>query len=569
MDAIHHFVWLFFIWLKSPVAVVSELLLPNVTRIYYNAKNSNATLMGYEVLPSFVEFLSEGEVLPGAVILPDWDNVNDYEITRAKMIAEELGFVAFAADIYGSELHDIQDFDQKVELATKYRSDHDLFNSRIQSAIDALKGSKYVDPDKIVLIGYCLGGTGVLAYSFSNTNSSTSDIVGAVSFHGGLMEFGVKDDMDMVNPVLVLSGGDDDTGTAVEELENRLNKANATWQITRYSGIEHGFTVFDSDAYNEWVDMRSWREMKLFLEECVGIWRLQGVTRPTQDEMEKMQIETISYADSSGYALEGYLAVKDTTKVQPGVLILPDWDGTSGPNGYEAQRATMFAERGYVAFVGDIYGADLSIVDNMVTRFLLLALYRSKPDLFVQRIKAGIEQLINHPAVDSSNIFIAGYCFGGTGSIDYAFSEDSLANIKAVVPIHGGLNPLQAIQTDDVKPYVLVLSGGVDDAHGDPTKLELHLDKANADWEITRYSNIYHSFTMWDAKAYDKGADTRSWWSMIDLFESMSQGIEYSNSGNSSNSNSSTDASDDEEVLEELDYGDVFVSSAHNIYFLV
>ena len=75
--------------------------------------------------------------------------------------------------------------------------------------------------------------------------------------------------------------------------------------------------------------------------------------------------------------------------------------------------------------------------------------------------------------------------------------------------------------------------------------------------------DIYHSFTMWDAKAYDKGADTRSWWSMIDLFESMSQGIEYSNSGNSSNSNSSTDASDDEEVLEELDYGDVFVSSAH------
>ncbi len=234
----HHFLFHILTWLM-PMFVVSELA-PNVTRIYYNGngrgngKNSNVTLMGYEVLPSFVENLSDGEVLPGVVILPDWDNVNGYEITRAKMVAEELGFVAFAADIYGKDLHDIQDFDQKVELATKYRSDHNLFNSRIQSAIGALKESKYVDPDKVLLIGYCLGGTGVLSYSFSNTNTSTSDIVGAVSLHGGLMDFNVTG--DMINPILVLSGGDDDAGTAVEDLEDRLNKANATWQITRYSG---------------------------------------------------------------------------------------------------------------------------------------------------------------------------------------------------------------------------------------------------------------------------------------------------------------------------------------------
>ena len=40
----------------------------------------------------------------------------------------------------------------------------------------------------------------------------------------------------MPNPILVLSGGADDTGTAVEDLESRLVEANSTWQITRYSG---------------------------------------------------------------------------------------------------------------------------------------------------------------------------------------------------------------------------------------------------------------------------------------------------------------------------------------------
>ncbi len=60
---------------------------------------------------------------------------------------------------------------------------------------------------------------------------------------------------------------------------------------------------------------------------------------------------------------------------------------------------------------------------------------------------------------------------------------------------------------------------------------------------------------MWDAKAYNKAADTRSWWSMMDLFERMAEGMTYGN-------NSDTDSIGDEEVLEELDYSDVFVSSA-------
>ena len=162
--------------------------------------------------------------------------MNDYEITRAKMISEELGYIAFTADIYGADMHDIQDFQVKVSQATLYRSDPDLFNSRIESAIAVVKSVPFVDPDRVAIIGYCLGGTGVIGYSFANTvgSFSDSDIVGGVSFHGGLMDFDVTG--EMASPVLVLSGGNDDAGTAVEELESKFKQANATWQITRYSG---------------------------------------------------------------------------------------------------------------------------------------------------------------------------------------------------------------------------------------------------------------------------------------------------------------------------------------------
>merc|ERR1711937_390409 len=164
--------------------------------------------------------------------------------------------------------------------------------------------------------------------------------------------------------------------------------------------------------------------------------------------------------------------------------------------------------------------------DDMAVRVQLATKYRSDPELFVSRIQVAISQVMAHPAVDADNIFVAGYCLGGTGAIDYGFSAGALENVKAVIPLHGGLSPLRAIQTDVVQPYVLVLSGGVDDAHGNTTELEAHLDGASAKWEISRYSNAQHGFTKWGSGAYQTMADSRSWWSMMSLFEALEESDE-------------------------------------------
>ena len=179
-------------------------------------------------------------------------------------------------------------------------------------------------------------------------------------------------------------------------------------------------------------------------------------------------------------------------ETRPALVLLPDWDGVNGPTGYEASRAILAArEGGFIVFVADIYGIEYTNVEDIEKKRELATFYRADPPLFVGRIQAGIDQVLQHPNVDTDNIFMAGYCFGGTGVIDYAFSEGALSNIKAVVPLHGGLNPLRAVQTDAVQPYVLIHSGGIDDAHGNPTELEDHLDDAQATWEISRYSSAY------------------------------------------------------------------------------
>ena len=64
---------------------------------------------------------------------------------------------------------------------------------------------------------------------------------------------------------MVLSGGEDDTATQITDLENTLDEANATWEVTRYSDIQHAFTVWNDarNRYDPWADMRYeiWSEL--------------------------------------------------------------------------------------------------------------------------------------------------------------------------------------------------------------------------------------------------------------------------------------------------------------------
>lgn len=500
------------------------------------ADASDFALLGYKSVP---ENAAEGEKFPAVVILPDWSNIDDFEKGQADYVSGDMGYVGFAADLYGPDLHNVEEMATKIQQATMLRSDSDLFTRRIDAAIDTVAAMPEVDPTRIAVIGYCLGGTGVLTYSFANTDPATSKIVAGASFHGGLMDFPIAG--EMVGKVLVLSGGSDDAGTAVEDLEASLKAANATWQITRYSGVDHGFAVSTSPAYNEWVAKRSHAEMETFLDEAFSM-TMYGSEPPVEgtdykvvvpgsngtgaaaDESVTVSVQTVDY-DQDGFALEGYLAHHlgtEDASMSPGLLILPDWDGVNGPTGYEAERAALAAkEAGMVAMVADIYGKNYTNVEDFPMRIQLSTQYRSDPALFVSRIQTALDVLRADPMVDSDHIYVAGYCLGGTGALDYAFSSGALESVRAVVPIHGGLNPLRAVQTDKVLPHVLILSGGIDDAHGNTTELELQLDGAGATWEITRYSDTPHGFTSWGSDAYNAMADSRSWESMMTLFTDL------------------------------------------------
>lgn len=206
---------------------------------------------------------------PGVVVVHEWMGLGDYAKERARQLAA-LGYVAFAADIYGKGIR-AKDFKEAGELAGKYKGDLPLLRSRARAAFDTLAKSPRVDPASVFAIGYCFGGTTVLELARSG-----APVAGVVSFHGGLATKDPADAKNVKGRVLVLHGAADPyvPPAEVAAFQKEMDDAKVDWQMVFYAGAVHSFTnpAAGNDpskgaAYDAKADVRSWEAMKAFLAE--------------------------------------------------------------------------------------------------------------------------------------------------------------------------------------------------------------------------------------------------------------------------------------------------------------
>ncbi len=116
---------------------------------------------------------------PGVLVIHEWWGLNDYAKKRARMLAE-LGYVAFAADMYGDgKVTDKPD--QAKQWMQQVTADVDLWRERANLGLAQLKASELVDGVRLAAIGYCFGGGTVLQMAYGG-----ADLKGIVSFHGSL-----------------------------------------------------------------------------------------------------------------------------------------------------------------------------------------------------------------------------------------------------------------------------------------------------------------------------------------------------------------------------------------------
>jgi dienelactone hydrolase len=206
---------------------------------------------------------------PGVLVVHAWMGLDDNAKKRADMLAG-LGYVAFAADIYGKGVRP-KDRDEAGKLAGKYKTDRALLRARVNAGFEKMLADPHVDAAKTAAIGYCFGGTTVLELARSGTAVS-----GVVSFHGGLDSPAPADAKQIKAKVLVLHGAADfyEKPADFAAFQKELADAKVDWQLVEYGGAAHCFTDKGAGndpstgcAYDAAADTRSWAAMRAFFDE--------------------------------------------------------------------------------------------------------------------------------------------------------------------------------------------------------------------------------------------------------------------------------------------------------------
>ncbi|MBL0226145.1 MAG: dienelactone hydrolase family protein [Geobacteraceae bacterium] len=206
---------------------------------------------------------------PGILVVHEWTGINSHIRQRTEMLAK-LGYVAFAADIYGKGVRPAAQADAAA-TAGIYKSDRALMRARARAGLEELRKQKFVDQQRLAAIGFCFGGTTVLELARDG-----ADVKGVVSFHGGLSTPTPQDATRIKGKVLALHGADDPFVKAdeVAAFQDEMRKATVDWQLIGYGNAVHSFTnrAAGTDnskgaAYNEKADKRSWEAMKAFFAE--------------------------------------------------------------------------------------------------------------------------------------------------------------------------------------------------------------------------------------------------------------------------------------------------------------
>jgi dienelactone hydrolase len=227
-------------------------------------KEGDTVLEGYLVYDDAIK----GE-RPGVMIVHEWTGLGPYVKRRANELAE-LGYIAFAADIYGKGVRP-KDHEEAARVSGIYFKDRTLMRARAKAGLEVLKNYELTEKSRIAAMGYCFGGATVLELARSG-----SDIAGVVSFHGALATPNPEDAKNIKAKVLVFHGAEDPfvPQEAVLAFQNEMRKSGADWQMVIFGRAVHSFTVPEAGndpskgmAYNEKADKRSWEMMKLFFKE--------------------------------------------------------------------------------------------------------------------------------------------------------------------------------------------------------------------------------------------------------------------------------------------------------------
>ena len=205
---------------------------------------------------------------PGVLVVYEWWGHTEESKERARRVASA-GYVAFVPDIYGNG-KSTNNPKQAKEWMLGVLGDEALWNRRAQLGLDVLKNEPRVDGSKLAVLGSSFGGATALQMAYAG-----HEIEAAISIASSLPV--APDGLSNVRPRILVFHGRDDAFIKPERIEqftDGLDRVNANWEMSIYSGAVHSFATPVADTheianmgFNETADRRAWVATTSLLQE--------------------------------------------------------------------------------------------------------------------------------------------------------------------------------------------------------------------------------------------------------------------------------------------------------------
>ncbi len=222
------------------------------------------------IMEGFVASNPSSSPQPLVLVVHDWAGMRELAQEKAMYFAKQ-GFVGFAVDLYGKGKrgHDT-DKSINMQLFGELMKDRAGIPKRLQAALDCACKIEKINTNKIMMIGFCMGGLCTLDFARSGAK-----ITGAVSVHGILSTQDTTNNNKIQAKILVLHGHEDKSVNSqhVLEFEKEMTSKGVDWQMHIFSKTMHAFTnpkANDAEAglmFNASANSRTWAIVRTFTDE--------------------------------------------------------------------------------------------------------------------------------------------------------------------------------------------------------------------------------------------------------------------------------------------------------------
>ena len=228
-----------------------------------NVKVDNSNMRAYVSAPD------NAQRVPAIVVVQGQTGVDDF-VEFSDMVARQ-GFVAAAPDLYHRDPPDCKDDAPTRRMRLRDRT----VIQDINATISFLKSHKSVDPGKIGIVGFCMGGR--IVYLMS---AVSADIKAGVMYYGGDPFSAWGDGPSPFDrtaqihcPIMGHFGEDDKNPSPADmrRLDAELARHDKSHEFHSYAGAAHAFANFGSANYREHAAKASWpRTFGFFSKHLTG-----------------------------------------------------------------------------------------------------------------------------------------------------------------------------------------------------------------------------------------------------------------------------------------------------------